>query len=205
MKPYKHEWGTWWHRDGWRVVFDACVLVNLNVVDLFLRLAERAHLIFPVWSQQLLDEAERTLVGKLGWSQEGAAKFCSELIRAFPNSMVSGRDYLIERCNNHPKDRHVLAAAIETHSRWILTFNLNDFREEQLQGWSSRAIHPDDLLLKLWTKDKQAVLAQLRSMALKRRISREVLFAKLARHVPKFVARVLVRGSPTRLALHPLV
>jgi len=190
MKRHKHEWGTWWHADGGRVVFDACVLVNLNVVDLFLRLAERAHLIFPVWSEQLLDEAERTLVEKLGWTREAAAKFRSELIRAFPDSMVRRYEYLIEQCENHPKDRHVLAAAIETYSQRILTFNLNDFREEHLSRWGVRAVHPDDLLLELWAEDSQAILTQLRSITLKRKISRELLLAKLAKHVPKFVEKL---------------
>jgi len=191
MKPHKHEWGSWWHTDGWRVVFDACVLVNLNVVDLFLRLAERAHLIFPVWSKQLLDEAERTLCGKLGRSREEAVKFRTELMRAFPDSMVSGHESLIEQCENHPKDCHVLAAAIETHSRLILTFNLNDFREEHLSRWGVRAVHPDDLLIELWAEDSQTILVQLRSITLKRKISPEMLLAKLAKHVPKFAARVL--------------
>ena len=52
---------------NFRVVLDACVLANFGLCDLFLTLAETPRLYQPVWSREILDEVQRTQVGKLGW------------------------------------------------------------------------------------------------------------------------------------------
>lgn len=41
-----------------KVVIDACVLANIAVCDLFLRLAEKPRLCLPRWSTEILDEVE---------------------------------------------------------------------------------------------------------------------------------------------------
>lgn len=42
------------------VVLDACVLANIRVCDLFLRLAEEPRLYLPYWSETILNETQRT-------------------------------------------------------------------------------------------------------------------------------------------------
>lgn len=54
---------------SFRVVLDACVLVPALLCDVLLHLAED-DLFDPLWSAQVLDETERTLVGKLGVDPE---------------------------------------------------------------------------------------------------------------------------------------
>ena len=48
---------------------------------------------------------------------------------------------------NHPKDRHVLAAAVRANAEVIVTFNLNDFAEPALKPYDIAPIHPDEFLL----------------------------------------------------------
>ena len=55
------------------VVLDACTLVPITLCDTLLRIAETGS--FGVrWSATILDEVERTMVGKLGVSAEAAAR-----------------------------------------------------------------------------------------------------------------------------------
>jgi len=185
-----HDWNIWRPWEGPRAVFDACVLANINTADLLLRLAEVAQLIFPVVSEQILEETERTL-RKFGWTEESVLGFRSELIRAFPNSMISGHEKWISRCENHAGDRHVLAAAIESHSSDIITFNLRHFREAELSSWGIKAIHPQDYLISLLSQDTVVVMAQVRFMAAKRQVTPLTMVAKLGEHLPEFSKAVL--------------
>jgi hypothetical protein len=45
----------------------------------------------------------------------------------FPQALVYGYQPLISQMDNHPKDRHVLAAALACKSDYLVTFNLRDF------------------------------------------------------------------------------
>ncbi len=49
-----------------KIVIDACVLANIVVCDLFLRLAEKPRLFLPRWSTEILDETRR-VHQKLSW------------------------------------------------------------------------------------------------------------------------------------------
>ncbi len=71
-----------------KVVIDACVLANIAVCDLFLRLAEKPRLFLPRWSTEILDEVERTQSKKLGWPDELVESWCSEVTRSFPDATV---------------------------------------------------------------------------------------------------------------------
>ena len=51
------------------VVLDACVLVPASLRDTLLRCAER-RMYLPRWSNEILDELRRTLLVKLGRSNE---------------------------------------------------------------------------------------------------------------------------------------
>ena len=48
--------------------------------------------------------------------------------RAFPAAEVKGYEDLIAKMTNDPKDRHVLAAAVKSGARQLVTFNLKDSR-----------------------------------------------------------------------------
>ncbi|MGD0830917.1 MAG: hypothetical protein ABR907_08245 [Terracidiphilus sp.] len=48
---------------------------------------------------------------------------------------------------NHPKDRHVLAAAVRCGAQTIVTLNLKDFPEAALSPWDAVAQSPDEFLV----------------------------------------------------------
>ena len=47
------------------ILLDACVLANVGVCDLYLRLAETPRLYLPRWSATILEEVKRTQMTKL--------------------------------------------------------------------------------------------------------------------------------------------
>jgi predicted nucleic acid-binding protein len=122
-----------------KVVLDACVLANAGVCDLFLRLAEPPRLYLPLWSADILDEVHRTQTTKLKrlYPPELADYWREQVTRAFPEAEVSGYAKLVGLMTNHEKDRHVVAAAVRGGAPLIVTFNLRDFADADLQPWKS--------------------------------------------------------------------
>lgn len=67
--------------------------------------------------------------------------------QAVVDSLVIGYDDLIDSVElPDPDDRHVLAAAICSSADAIVTFNLADFPDNELEKYSLEAVHPDDFL-----------------------------------------------------------
>ena len=92
------------------VVLDACVLLPAPLRDTLLRLAEPPRLYLPRWSEEIL--AFRNLERRIGLSKAKTAYLAGQLRKHFADSWVVGYEPLIDRMGNHPKDRHVLAAAV---------------------------------------------------------------------------------------------
>jgi len=53
----------------------------------------------------------------------------------FGDAWVTGCEPLIDRMNNHPKDRHVLAAAVKCGASVIVTYNKRDFPAATTEPW----------------------------------------------------------------------
>jgi hypothetical protein len=62
-------------RGDFRVYLDACVLANIAVCDLLLRLAERPRQYLPKWSDEVLAETRRTQE-RLGWPPAHRERRC---------------------------------------------------------------------------------------------------------------------------------
>src|SRR5690349_19351825 len=108
-------------------VLDACVLAPMPICDTLLRLAEEPAFYVPKWSVCILDEVERTLI-KFGYSAEQAKRRVTQMMIAFEDAMVTEYEALIPVMDNHPKDRHVLAAAVRCQAHAIVTDNTKDFQ-----------------------------------------------------------------------------
>lgn len=93
-------------------LLDACVLVPMPLADTLLRLAEPPALFEARWSDDILAEVTRTLVGRFAKSPEKARYREASMREYFPHALVPDYRSLIGRMRNHPKDRHVLAAAV---------------------------------------------------------------------------------------------
>ena len=99
----------------------------MPVADTFLRLAEPPALYEARWTDQILSEVTRTLVGRFGKTPEKARYREVAMREFFPDAIVDDYESLVPKMKNHPKDRHVLAAAVACSADYVVTFNLKDF------------------------------------------------------------------------------
>lgn len=171
---------------GYQAVLDACVLVNEALRDTLLRLAEPPHLYVPRWSKDIILETSRTLETKLGRTPEQIAHLVKELELHFEDAWVKGYEPLILNMTNHPKDRHVLAAAVRSSAQAIVTFNLKDFPEAALAPWNVIAQSPDEFLVHQYHLDPDSVLEKLYEQA-RPRGGVERLLTIHTKSVPGFV------------------
>lgn len=149
-----------------QVVLDACVLVNAALRDTLLRIAEPpCSLYLPRWSRDIIEETKRTLENKLGLTPAQTAHLLHELEIHFGDAWVEEYDALISAMTNHPKDRHVLAAAVVCGAQTIVTFNLKDFPENALAHWNVEAQSPDEFLIHQYHLDPRAVFSVVREQA----------------------------------------
>jgi predicted nucleic acid-binding protein len=173
-----------------RVVLDACVLANQAVADVFLRFAQEPRLFLPRWSDAILEETRR-VHERLGWEDRLIVSFEAKLREHFPEALVTGHEWLIDRCLNDPGDRHVLACAIHANAEVIATFNLRHFTPEALQQWNIVAMHPQDQLLSLYGLEQQLALYKLTRIASRKQMDFKDYLIDLGRFVPTFSGHIL--------------
>jgi hypothetical protein len=80
----------------------------------------------------------------------------------FPDARVTGYEQLIGSMTNHPKDRHVLAAAAAGRADMLVTENLKDFPPASAAHLGITVTGQDDFLLGLLELHPDAVLDALR-------------------------------------------
>ena len=95
---------------------------------------------------------------------------------------------LLPRMQNDAKDRHVLACAVKSGSRSIVTFNIRHFQPDALEPWLVEARHPDDFLVDLYRKQPQVLTNVLREQSAAIQWELDHLLLALRKSVPKFVA-----------------
>lgn len=178
-------------RADFKVCLDACVLANIRLCDLLLRLAEKPRLYLPVWSEEILDEVRRVHLGRLGWPEDLADYFQNEIRSAFPDALTDDYQHIVPRLTNDEKDRHVLAAAIRAGSSLILTFNLKDFPAESLAPWNVDASHPQDYLLVLYELDPGQVIQRVAKIAGQRDETQLDTLMELGKSCPAFATRLI--------------
>ena len=142
-----------------KAVLDACVLYPAPLRDVLLSIAS-VGCFHPIWSEQVQDEWKRNLLAKRGDLTEGQLeKTVVAMDTNFKESNVTEFESLIEGLElPDPDDRHVLALAIKSESKYIVTANLKDFPQEKLDGHSITATSPDDFIDFLYNKQKFNVL-----------------------------------------------
>jgi uncharacterized protein YeeX (DUF496 family) len=184
------------------VVLDACVLIPMTLRDVLLRAAD-AGLYRPRWTDTILDEVKRNLLDAGVPSEEKAQKLVDTIAHYFPEAMIT-EDYeaIIHAMNNDPKDRHVLAAAVVSGSRLIITENLRDFPEAALEPFGVQAQAPDAFLIYLLDLAPAPMVEIIKEIAADRRnppsTAHQVLDA-LAKRTPNFAQLVGARLSSQNL------
>ena len=145
-------------------LYDACVLYPAPLRDLLLELA-LTDLFRAKWSSHIHDEWIRAVL------QDRPDLTAVQLRRTRDLMDVHARNCLVEDFEDlipsltlpDPNDRHVLAAAIRGRADVIVTYNLTDFPEKELQKYGITPQHPDEFLLHLFNLAPSIVCAAART------------------------------------------
>jgi predicted nucleic acid-binding protein len=177
-------------RADFPIVLDANILAESAISDLFLRLSEEPGLVSPRWTDEIWEEARRTMVSKLSWPEETTNARIAAAQATFPEAKVTDYEGFIEKCTNDPKDRHILAAAIRAKVGTIVTMNVNHFKEVDLALWGVTAAHPGEYLKVLYDLDEGVVVSVLHRMAAVRKKNLIEMLSRLSAGIPSFTAHV---------------
>ncbi len=142
-------------------VLDADVLFPMILRDTLLR-AAMAGLCRIHWTGRIQDEVERNLVGSYGMVAGKARGLRQIMESAFPDAMVEGWEDIEAEMPNHPKDRHVAAAAVTIAAPIIVTSNVKDFR---VLPTGVTVVTPDAFLTRLLDDHGEAFIDVLRQQA----------------------------------------
>ena len=171
-------------------VLDADVLFPMVLRDTLLRAAAagcfRMH-----WSDRILDEVTRNLVEDYGMSPDKATALRTVMDEAFPDANVGGWEDIEPDMPNHPKDRHVAAAAVAIGAATIVTSNIHDFAQLP-QGII--AMRPDQFLGELFGTKRDELLGALKAqVAAYRRPSMSIreLLERLGKIAPEFAREAI--------------
>lgn len=169
-------------------ILDACVLLPMPLADTLFRMAETPRLYLPKWTDQIIAEVSRNLTGEPWNKTEAQARHRENELRThFPEAWVEGFEPLIDLMQNHPKDRHVLAAAVSSGTKLIVTYNAKDFPENALRPWGIERQGPSSFLINLYDLAPGIVAQKLTEQAQNLRTSIEDLLRRLQPNVPNFV------------------
>ena len=178
-------------RADFKVCIDACVLANIAVCDLLLRLAEKPRLFLPIWSSKIMEEVRNTQLNKLNWPEHIVNSYHTEIEKSFPDAWVDDYQHLLPVMKNEEKDRHVLASTVRSGATVLVTFNLKDFPLEALQTWHIEALHPQDYLITLYSMSPEIRVNKLHDISRKRNLSLEDLVLKLGISLPAFASHII--------------
>ena len=118
------------------------------------------------WSQQIHDEWTRNLLAdRDDLTREQLQRCCTCMNAAVPDSLVTGYEELIESLTlRDPDDRHVLAVAIRSNADTIVTFNLKDFDDDELNQFDLYKEHPDEFISNMLEIYTPRVISAVREM-----------------------------------------
>lgn len=139
-----------------KVMIDANVIVSVWAFDVIMCLAD-ARLLEVNWSEEILSEFVKTSERLHG---KGLAEGVRQALEEdYSEAIVYNWErHIDEIVLPDPDDRHVVAAALKGGCDAIVTFNLKDFPQEELQSFGIRAVSPDDLMMELVHKAPVRVL-----------------------------------------------
>ncbi|WP_371173726.1 PIN domain-containing protein [Buchananella felis] len=133
---------------GFTVIYDANVLYPNTTRDVLIRVAQ-AGLVQAKWTKRILTEMTVALRRtRPDITEEKATRLESLMCEAVRDCLVEGYESL-ERALTlpDPDDRHVLAAAIRCGAQVIVTNNVADFPDNQLNQFGIEAKTADAFIL----------------------------------------------------------
>lgn len=175
-------------RSDYPAMLDACVLLPMPLADTLLRMAETPRLYIPKWSDETLREVSRNLIKKWNKTEEQAKRREETLRSHFPEALVAGYQHLISAMTNDAKDKHILAAAVMSGTKLIVTHNSKDFSKESRDPYGVECQGPSTFLIGLYDLDPGIVVQKLSEQAQNINQPLESILLKLRGNVPGFVS-----------------
>jgi predicted nucleic acid-binding protein len=174
------------------VVLDTCVLFPASLRDTLLRAAD-ANLYSLQLTEDILEEMCRNLVNKHIMHERKAQSLVDAIRRRFPHAVVTGHESATMLMPLNESDRHVLAAAVTSKAKAIVTQNLRDFPAHLLNPYGVKAQSPDEFLVFLFHSNTarmiQIVIEQARQLRKPPKTVLELLDT-LTQHTPMFAGLV---------------
>lgn len=134
------------------IIIDTNVLYSAPLRDILLRLAEKET--FSVhWSEHTLTELKRNLSDTNGMPNDKIENLIDKITTAFPDACVSNPDIDPIKLTAE-EDKHIVAAAIQSHAEVIVTQNISDFPESELSLYNIEAQTPDEFLVHHFTLEE---------------------------------------------------
>lgn len=174
------------------VILDTCVLAPMPLCDTLLRVAEDPAYYVPKWSNDILRELRSTLQ-RMGYTVSQADRRIMAMETAFDDANVTGYEALTASMTNHPKDRHVLAAAVRSGAHAIVTANVKHFPVESAKPFGLEILTPDDFLVQQFHLNQQVLGEKISGQAAARGVSVADLLGRLSQWAPG-AARLIARG-----------
>lgn len=153
------------------VIYDACVLYPAPLRDVLVSLAV-TRLFRARWTADIHDEWIRNLLDdRSDLIREQLERTRDFMDRAVPDSLVTGYQGLIGSLPLPDRDdEHVLAAAIHSRARLIITLNVKHFPSRILSNYGVETRRPDDFIVQLLEDHPVEVVTALGKQ--RRRLSR---------------------------------
>lgn len=151
-----------------RAVLDTNVIFSRVLHELFGRLAREARLFDLIWSDELLNEAKRTLIERKPTTDAIAERWVGYLREAFPdghtdiNALPEGID--LATMTADPDDQHVCALALAGKAQLLITFD-DSLATDKLLDHGVAVIAPDAILAPAFDEQPQLLLAILERQA----------------------------------------
>ncbi|MGL5952432.1 MAG: PIN domain-containing protein [Providencia rustigianii] len=145
------------------VVLDACVLYPSLLRDLLMHLAI-AGLYQAKWTDVIHNEWQRNLlINRPDLSTSQLNRTSALMNIALPDAKIEQYEPLIDGLELPDlDDRHVVAAAIKSNAKIIVTLNLKDFPKKYLKRLDMEALHPDEFISDLFDLNHALALSAVR-------------------------------------------
>ncbi len=179
-----------------RAVLDSDVIFSRVLYDLLGRLATELRMLTLIWSDELIAEAERTLIDRKPLPEPIARRWVGYLRDAFPNERVeinsvpSSVD--LAALTADPDDQHVCALAVTGSADLLLTFD-QGFLPGPLREHGVEVADADTFLVDALNREPRAVVRVLHTQAAAwggGRPVAELLDAIERARAPRFAAKV---------------
>jgi predicted nucleic acid-binding protein len=144
-----------------RAVLDVDVIYSRVLHDLMGRIARRLRLFDLVWSDELLAEARKSLIGRKGLSDDVAQRWVGYIPQNFPVGRITldedpaTTDY--DSLTTDPNDFHVCALAVVSGADYLFTHDRGYLREGLLRH-GVEVLAPDEFLAPAFDSNARGML-----------------------------------------------